>query len=100
LGWSGDFATAHTFPKWAEEFPVVVLGIEPVEGSPHCIALRGGVLLDSLQDGPKRFNNETLARSLKHVFMAVVIWDRGVLPSRRKRVGPTRIGTEGVWGQS
>jgi hypothetical protein len=98
-GWSGDFARASSYPQWAFALPVIALGIEPVEGSPHAIAIRNGMIYDSLRvrEGPVRLSNKSLRQSLKQVFMAIILWEKEGAGMRMKRIGPTPIGTEGIW---
>ena len=85
-GFSGRFAKVAHLPKPLPAH-MVLLGVEPREGR-HAVAVRNGVLYDSLRESPVPFTDAELAKSLSHVFGAYAVAEPGESGRDYASLGP------------
>lgn len=90
-GFGGKFSRVSMLPQWAREnASVVVLGLAPGNRM-HAIAIRDGLIYDSVKERPKPLTDKELARSLTKIFAAYVVQKPGTRASYIKRTQPLSI---------
>jgi hypothetical protein len=88
-GFSGAFAKIKNLPKPTPNH-IIMLGVEPKEGH-HAIAIRDGVIFDSLRSKPVPLTEDQLKKSLRDIFGAYVITESNKEAKHFSFLGPAYV---------